>query len=59
MGGTITFKKTQSNIMSLVRFIKERCTNEDFTTSIAVFERAIAKLPNSHMAMETMRMSIS
>ena len=57
--GTVAFKKTQENILSLVKFIKDKHNNPEFMRIVDVFENAMSKLPPKHMVMETMRMSIS
>jgi hypothetical protein len=56
--GTITFKKTQENILSLVGFIRDRCREPQFMQTINIFEKAVPTLQKGH-AMETMQMSIS
>ena len=57
--GTVAFKKTQENILSLVKFIKDKYNNPEFMRIVDVFENAMSKLPPKHVVMETMRMSIS
>ena len=56
--GSITFKKTQANILSLVGLIKSRCRNPNFLKTIDVLEKGIQHLQKSP-AMETMRMTIN
>jgi hypothetical protein len=56
--GSITFKKTETNILSLVGLIKSRCRNPDFLKTIDILEKGIQHLQKSTV-METMRMSIN
>jgi hypothetical protein len=56
--GTLTFKKTQQNVLSLVEFIKSRYKNNEYLRTIYVLEKMIDNLPDGD-AMKTLRMSIS
>ena len=56
--GSITFKKTQANILSLVGFIRARCRNPQFLQTINIVETSIHTLKKGK-ATETMRMSIN
>jgi hypothetical protein len=56
--GSITFRKTQQNILSLVKFVKERYKYPEYLTTVNVLEKMVPHLP-SGIELETMRMSIS
>lgn len=56
--GTLTFKKTQQNVLSLVDFIKSRYKNDEYLRTIDVLEKMINILPDGP-EMKTLRMSIS
>jgi len=56
--GTLQFKQTQSNVLSLVQFIREHCRKTEFMKTINVIESIINKLPNGP-EMQTLRMSIT
>jgi hypothetical protein len=54
--GTISFKKTQRNVLSLVEFIKTHCKNDEFMRVIdSIQKKAVPDGPE----MQTLRMSIS
>jgi len=56
--GTIQFNQTQTNILSLVRFIREHCRKSELVNVIHVLETNIDKLSNIP-EMQTLRMSIT
>ena len=56
--GTLKFKKTQTNVLLLVQFIREHCRKREFMRIINVLESIMDRLPNGP-EMQTMRMSIT